>query len=178
VKVAYGRLRHERTLKGRPLSTPEPDQGFAEFFRTCLPVVTRTLTALTGDTRVVEDVAQDALLIAQHRWHDIRSYDKPEAWVLKVAIRLMRRWQQRQRETPLFPVPVADVVGQVDEVESVHSALLELSPRHREAVTLHHLLGFSVSEIASVLVVSESTVRTHLTRGRAELRRILGGSDE
>ena len=75
------------------MSTPEPDQGFAEFFRTCLPVVTRTLTALTGDTRVVEDIAQDALLIAQHRWGDIRSYDKPEAWVLKVAIRLMRRWR-------------------------------------------------------------------------------------
>jgi RNA polymerase sigma-70 factor (ECF subfamily) len=156
------------------LSTPEPDQGFAEFFRTCLPVVTRTLTALTGDTRAVEDIAQDALVIARHRWHDIRTYDKPEAWVLKVAIRLMRRWQQRnQYETPL--VAVVDVVEQAPEVEAVHSALRELSPRHREVVALHHLLGYPDSEIASVLVVSESTVRTHLTRGRAELRRILGG---
>lgn len=156
------------------MSTPEPDQGFAEFFRTCLPVVTRTLTALTGDTRAVEDIAQDALVIARHRWHDIRTYDKPEAWVLKVAIRLMRRWQQRnQYETPL--AAVVDVVEQVHEVEAVHSALRELSPRHREVVALHHLLGYPVSEIASVLVVSESTVRTHLTRGRAELRRILGG---
>lgn len=159
------------------MSTPEPDQGFAEFFRTCLPVVTRTLTALTGDTRAVEDIAQDALVIARHRWHDIRAYDKPEAWVLKVAIRLMRRWQQRnQYETPL--VDVVDVAEQVHDVEAVHSALRELSPRHREVVALHHLLGYPVSEIASVLVVSESTVRTHLSRGRAELRRILGGSDD
>jgi len=159
------------------LSAPEPDQGFADFFRTCLPVVTRTLTALTGDTRVVEDVAQDAMVIARHRWQDIRSYDKPEAWVLKVAIRLMRRWQQRhERETPLVVVP--DVADQVHEVELVHSAVRRLSPRHREAVALHHLLGYSVSEIASVLVVGESTVRTHLSRGRDELRRILGGSDE
>jgi RNA polymerase sigma-70 factor, ECF subfamily len=159
------------------LNAPEPDQGFAEFFRTCLPVVTRTLTSLTGDTRVVEDVAQDALLIARHRWDDIHAYDKPEAWVLKVAIRLMRRSQQRyQHETPLVEVP--DVAEQVHEVEAVRSALRELSPRHREVVALHHLLGYSVSEIASVLVVGESTVRTHLTRGRAELRRILGGTDE
>jgi RNA polymerase sigma-70 factor (ECF subfamily) len=71
-----------------------------------------------------------------------------------------------------------DVVEQVHEVEAVHAALRALSPRHREAVALHHLLGYPVSEIASVLLVSESTVRTHLTRGRAELRRILGGSDE
>ncbi|MFC3891458.1 sigma-70 family RNA polymerase sigma factor [Lentzea rhizosphaerae] len=159
------------------MNAPEPDQGFAEFFRTCLPVVTRTLTSLTGDTRVVEDVAQDALLIARHRWDDIHAYDKPEAWVLKVAIRLMRRSQQRyQHETPLVEVP--DVAEQVHEVEAVRSALRELSPRHREVVALHHLLGYSVSEIASVLVVGESTVRTHLTRGRAELRRILGGTDE
>ncbi|MEU0881988.1 sigma-70 family RNA polymerase sigma factor [Lentzea sp. NPDC005914] len=158
------------------MSTPEPDQGFAEFFRTCLPVLTRTLTALTGDTRVVEDVAQDALVIARHRWHDIHAYDKPEAWVLKVAIRLMRRWQQRQQhETPLLAV--VDVVEQVHEVEAVHSALRELTPRHREVVALHHLLGYPVSEIASVLMVSESTVRTHLSRGRDELRRILGGSE-
>ncbi|MET8757654.1 sigma-70 family RNA polymerase sigma factor [Lentzea sp. NPDC004782] len=161
------------------MSTPEPDQGFAEFFRTCLPVVTRTLTALSGDTRVVEDVAQDALLIARHRWGDVRSYDKPEAWVLKVAIRLLRRWQRQHRqETPLVAVPAVDVVDRVHEVEAVHSALRRLSPRHREVVALHHLLGYPVSEIAAVLVVSESTVRTHLTRGRAELRRILGGSDE
>ena len=159
------------------MSTPEPDQGFAEFFRTCLPVVTRTLTALSGDTRVVDDIAQDALVIARNRWHDIHAYDKPEAWVLKVAIRLMRRWQQRQQlETPL--VGVVDVVEQVHEVEAVHAALRSLSPRHREVVALHHLLGYPVSEIASVLLVSESTVRTHLTRGRAELRRILGGSDD
>lgn len=140
-------------------------------------MLTRTLTALSGDTRVVEDIAQDALLIAQHRWGDIRAYDKPEAWVLKVAIRLLRRWEQKYaRETPLAEVP--EGVQPAHDVEALHSALRELSPRHRETVALHHLLGYSVSEIAAVLVVGESTVRTHLTRGRAELRRILGGSDE
>lgn len=140
-------------------------------------MLTRTLTALSGDTRVVEDIAQDALLIAQHRWDDIHTYDKPEAWVLKVAIRLLRRWEHKHsRETPLAEVP--EGVQPAHDVEALHSALRELSPRHRETVALHHLLGYSVSEIAAVLVVGESTVRTHLTRGRAELRRILGGSDE
>ena len=67
------------------MSTPEPDQGFAEFFRTCLPVVTRTLTALTGDTRAVEDIAQDALVIARHRWHDIRAYDKVYEHILMMS---------------------------------------------------------------------------------------------
>ncbi|MGW6446582.1 RNA polymerase sigma factor [Lentzea sp. NPDC055074] len=156
-----------------------PDLGFAEFFRRCRPVVTKTLTALSCDNRVVDDIAQDALLIARHRWSDIHAYDKPEAWVLKVAIRLMRRRQQHDHETPLAEVP--DVVQpdfEAPEADALHAALRELSPRHRETVALHHLLGYSVSEIAAVLLVGESTVRTHLTRGRAELRRILGGSDE
>ncbi|MET9224868.1 sigma-70 family RNA polymerase sigma factor [Lentzea sp. NPDC003310] len=158
------------------MNAPEPDLGFAEFFRGCLPVVTKTLTALSDDNRVVDDIAQDALLIARHRWSDIHAYDKPQAWVLKVAIRLLRRWQQRDRETLLAEVP--EGVQPAVEVEALHAALRELSPRHREAVALHHLLGYSVGEIAAVLVIGESTVRTHLTRGRAELRRILGGSDE
>ncbi|GLY53438.1 sigma-70 family RNA polymerase sigma factor [Lentzea sp. NBRC 102530] len=153
------------------------DQGFAEFFRECRPVVTRTLTALSGDTRVVDDIAQDAFVIAQHRWADIHAYDKPEAWVLKVAIRLMRRYQQKHSHEALV-ASVPEVVQPSFETEALHAALRELSPRHRETVALHHLLGYSVSEIAAVLTVGESTVRTHLTRGRAELRRILGGSDE
>ena len=43
------------------MSTPEPDQGFAEFFRACLPVVTRTLTALTGDMGAGAELFQQLL---------------------------------------------------------------------------------------------------------------------
>lgn len=152
------------------MSTPD----FAEFFRTCLPSVSRTLAALTGDTRVVEDVAQEALLIARHRWTDLQTYDKPEAWVLKVALRRLRRWQHRHRnETELVAAPGIDHIAQVDEADALRSALRQLSPRHAEVLALQ-LLGYSISEMSSVLVITESTVRTHLTRGRAELRKILG----
>ncbi len=152
------------------MSTPD----FDGFFRTCLPSVTRTLAALTDDTRVVDDVAQEALLIARHRWADICAFDKPEAWVLKVALRRLRRWQhQHRRETELVAVPDVDHIARVDEADALHAALRQLSPRHSEVLALQ-LLGYSIGEISSVLVITEATVRTHLTRGRAELRKILG----
>lgn len=155
-------------MKGGELSE------FDEFFRTCLPSLTRTLASLSDDNRVVEDVAQEALLIARHRWADVGSYDKPEAWVLKVALRRLRRWQHRHRhETSLDFVPGVDHLAQVDESEALRAALRRLSPRHAEVLALQ-LLGYSISEMSAVLVITESTVRTHLTRGRAELRKILG----
>ncbi|GLZ31022.1 hypothetical protein Lesp02_32110 [Lentzea sp. NBRC 105346] len=150
----------------------EDDDGFADFFRRTRPLLTRTLTALTDDTRIVEDVVQESLLIAGHRWAEVGGYDKPEAWVIKVALRRMRRWQAGHRETTLKAVHDVphDPIAQRDDLDELLAAIRGLSPRRAEVIVLHHLLGYSIAEVAEVLCVTENTVRTHLSLGRADLK--------
>ena len=57
--------------------------------------------------------------------------------------------------------------------ESVHRALQKLSPELREAVILRDLQDLDYREIAAVLKVPEGTVKSRITRGRAELARLL-----
>ncbi|HEY3266140.1 MAG TPA: sigma-70 family RNA polymerase sigma factor [Armatimonadota bacterium] len=56
----------------------------------------------------------------------------------------------------------------------VNRAIGTLSPDHRTVVTMHHMEGMDVLQIAEALGISEGTVKSRLSRARAELRRKLG----
>ena len=56
----------------------------------------------------------------------------------------------------------------------VQAALAKVSPELREAVILRDLEDMDYKEIALVLRVPEGTVKSRISRGRAELARLLG----
>ena len=55
----------------------------------------------------------------------------------------------------------------------IQSALLKVSPDLREAVILRDLEDMDYKEIALVLKIPEGTVKSRISRGRAELARLL-----
>ncbi len=57
--------------------------------------------------------------------------------------------------------------------ELLQSALRKLSPELREAVILRDLENMEYREIAAVLRIPEGTVKSRISRGRAELARVL-----
>ena len=64
-------------------------------------------------------------------------------------------------------------VRQREVSETVHAALAKLSPELREALILRDLQDMDYREIATVLKVTEGTVKSRINRGRAELARLL-----
>ena len=64
------------------------------------------------------------------------------------------------------------VRGAVGEV--VHKAVMNLPERYRVVITMRHLRGMSVEEIAQELHLPSGTVKTHLFRAREMLRERLG----
>ena len=55
----------------------------------------------------------------------------------------------------------------------VQGALAQVSPELREAVILRDLQDMDYKEIALVLGIPEGTVKSRISRGRAELARLL-----
>lgn len=68
----------------------------------------------------------------------------------------------------------ADAVETDRRMSLVWSAVEELSPQQRAAVLLQCREGLATKEIAVVLKLSEATVRVHLHRALAALRRRVG----
>lgn len=54
--------------------------------------------------------------------------------------------------------------------ELVREAVRSLPPIHREVVSMHHLEGMEISEIAEVLGIPKNTVLSRLARAREALR--------
>src|SRR3954471_10279336 len=71
----------------------------------------RLATLITGDATAAEDAVQEAFARAIARWHRLRSYDRPGAWVRRGPIRAaVRDRGRRRREVPtdLPDQPVVD----------------------------------------------------------------------
>src|SRR5262245_55550123 len=135
------------------------------------------LHVLTGDRHRAEDLAQEALLRAQRDWRRISTYDRPGAWVRRVALHAASNASRRRgrEERALGRVGVADPTTELPAVvERLWRAVRDLPDQQRWAVVLHYVEDRSVAEVAAVLECAEGTVKTHLSRARATLARRLG----
>jgi RNA polymerase sigma-70 factor (ECF subfamily) len=148
-----------------------------------------------GDRSEAEDVAQEAFVIAYRSLATWRADGPFGAWLSRIAVRLaIRRAGQRKQVTWLDPLAAdADLPGQDrfrttttgDAVDPAHSALraerdaqlraavASLDEPYREVVALRFFAERSLAEIADATNRPLGTVKTHLHRGLARLRRLL-----
>lgn len=140
------------------------------------------LRMLSGDAAAAEDVAQNALLRAYGALARFRGEASLDTWFYRILVREVqrhRRWQAVRRlwstdaEVERVPEPPR-ASGDPGLRRRISSALARLSAGQRDAFVLVHLEGCSVAEAADALGKAEGTIKSHLHRALATLRRELG----
>jgi RNA polymerase sigma-70 factor, ECF subfamily len=156
---------------------------YERFYAAELPRLVPMLHALTGDRGRAEDLAQEALDRAHRQWREIERYERPGAWVRRVALNLASNAARRGRreERALRRVPGERTVDLSETDVHLWALVRALPEQQRHAIVLHYVEDRSVADVAEVLDVSEGTVKTHLSRARATLAARLtahdGGTD-
>ena len=155
---------------------------FDTFYVVAVRRVVLYLYASCGDRSEAQDVAQEAFARAWQHWPRIARYDDPEAWVRRVAWRLMLdRWRglRRRLAARARMGPPDEVTGSPspDRV-AVVAALQQLPPPQRQVIALHYLLDMPVRDIAASVGVPEGTVKARLSKGRSALARLLDEHDQ
>jgi RNA polymerase sigma-70 factor (ECF subfamily) len=84
-------------MPGRRRASAEPDGEFVRFFRAEYPEVIRSVYLIVHDREQARDIAQDAFAELFSRWRRITRYDRPDAWIRRVAIRMAVRALRRER---------------------------------------------------------------------------------
>ncbi len=144
------------------------EEAFDELFTRAFRVGRRIL----GDAATAEDVAAEAMARAYAHWRRIGDQPWREGWVVRVATNLALDVARKRNR--LTGAVIVEQDREDDDV-AVRLALVEamarLSKRQREVVALRHLAGLSDAETAAALKVSPGSVKTHLSRGIASLRR-------
>lgn len=168
----------EETQRGVPVSWEnwQPGEAEAEYtwlFRDEFPAVVRTAYLILHDRQGAEDVAQQAFTQLLVHWRKVSRYERPEAWVRRVAIRLAVRALRRDRLRAILhervePPPVASSVDL-----DLLAALKTLPPQQRAAVALYYFEDRPIQEIAGILNCSKSTAKAHLFKARGRLASLL-----
>ena len=87
-------------------------------------------------------------------------------------VQLLKPFESHQIKIELTP---EDYFIQKVESHRIAEAILSLNLKYREIILLYYYREFSLEEIATLLELNPSTVRTRMQRAKDRLKKILGG---
>lgn len=160
------------------------------------------LYRLTEDAEEARDLTQETFLQAFRKIEGFRGEADLKTWLYRIAVNQARnrwRWWKRRRrdrtcslDAPLGDSPDAPSLassiaaddGDDPEREALArerervllAAVRSLARSYREVVVLRDIEELSYEEVALALDINVGTVKSRLSRARAELRRRLEGS--
>jgi len=153
-------------------------RAFGTLYRRHYKPVVGYLYRRVGDEHTAEDLAGEAFLSAWKALPRYRVTGVPfRAWVMRIATNAANRWAKKQKREAARHTLAAEMKNQSnephDEADEARTAMLALSTRHQEVLSLHYVEGLSVDEVSAVLGCRPGTVKSRLSRGREALRQEL-----
>ncbi|MFI1968446.1 hypothetical protein BLA24_13955 [Streptomyces cinnamoneus] len=155
--------------------------GYIAFFEAEYPRVVHSLMRAGATYEEAEDSAQDAMQALLDQWPACKS---PAGWVRKVAWHSYCKRAERNRkrlalesQNARLAHPLPPDHTEPDEHERVLRILRGLPPRQGQVLALH-LDDYSAPEIAGLLGLKASTVRSNLRHALTTLRSSLDNHEE
>ena len=98
-----------------------------------------------------------------------------KAWLIVTARNLCRDELRRPRRRELPLEQASCLYSEDPEPDETMRAISALSDKYRTVLYLYYYEGYGTPQIAKLLHLPDSTVRSHLRRGRSTLKKQLGG---
>lgn len=125
-----------------------------------------------GNPSDADDIVQETFFKLSKSRTAFDSEEHIRNWLIRVAVNECKRislsfwWRKRQ---PLEEY-LETVSFETKEENELFSAVMKLKPKYRQAIHLFYYEGYSTTEIANILHISQSTVTTRLARARHQLK--------
>lgn len=153
------------------------DSAFGELVQRRQASIRGLLRRWSGDAALADDLAQDTFV---HAWKDLGKLRSPGAfggWLRQIALHTWLQYARRAK-IPMDESFVEedirdDVMPNPGAAIDLDRALTALRPPERLCLVLNLSEGMSHGEIADATGFALGTVKSHITRGTAKLRRLL-----
>ena len=142
----------------------------------------RAALRIAGDRAAAEDMVQETLLRGWRAFDQFERGTNCKAWLFRIMLNISNKNYRMARARPVLVsldghepsrvIPMHVRPTQLTAVE-ILSALEALSTEHRLVLILAVVERFTCKEIAGICSLPIGTVMSRLSRGRAELRKLL-----
>jgi DNA-directed RNA polymerase specialized sigma24 family protein len=132
--------------------------------------------SIVGNVADAEDAYQTAWVLALSHWRQLRDPSKRRSWLATIAARSALGTRRRHLLWLRRHVPIADAAALSEVMHwdpALAGGLALVTDRQRAVLALHYGHGYSLEETAAILRCRNGTVRSHLARALATLRRTL-----
>ncbi|MFP5386958.1 MAG: RNA polymerase sigma factor [Bacteriovoracia bacterium] len=146
---------------------------FQEFYRTHYGRVRRTLSGMTGNFSVAEELTQEAFLKAWKGLPHFGFKSTLSTWIFQVAINVGRDWLRAHKTVSYSEGEAFEERGLTPEQRAVQESLLDLDEDARVVLILHYYEGMKIQEIGSVLKLPSGTIKSRLHSSKAKLKSLL-----
>jgi RNA polymerase sigma-70 factor, ECF subfamily len=163
-------------------NTHPGDTEFVARLAECPTVAFQAAVAILRHREDAEDVAQDAIARAYRSYAQLREPDRFPHWLARIARRLAINYRiaaQRRarrddsRQEVIDRRSAMDTLLEQQRAEVLHRSIKRLPRRLQTVTVLVGLREQPIREVASLLRVSEGTVKKQLFVARSRLRRMM-----
>lgn len=149
-------------------------EAFICLMEECKMTLRRVAYGYLGNDEDVADAIQDTILAAYENLHTLQKREHFKTWLVRILINnCTKTWRQKKRSASWEGGCYADYVQETDQGSAdvkFRQLLMSLPEDSRIIFQLYYGEQFTTKEIASVLNMKESTVKSRLHRGREQLR--------
>lgn len=146
-----------------------------------------TVSRIVRNPEDAADVLQEILAYVWRKLKKIHRHPNPHAYIMRLCVSrsydsLRRRSFRREKESPLTEELASngkafssgDSLLETENVEAIHRAVSSLPDAQGQALLLRVMGNESYHAIGITLGCSEVTARSHVSKARARLAKILG----
>ena len=150
------------------------DEQFTLYAKQFMNTIFRVAFSYLKSRADADDITQDVLIKLYRASNDFQSDTHIKHWLIRVTVNeckkaLISPWRRTE--------PIDDYANTLTFASKEHSELfyivMDLPKKYRIAIFLHYYEDYSTDEISQLLRIPKATVRTHLKRGREQLKNIL-----
>ena len=144
--------------------------------------LTRLLSRMVRDQSEIEDIVQDSFIKAFKNMASFKGEVSFGAWIKRIVINNCLDFLKKRK---LALVSINEEVHHLTDVDDdwsvdysyearvIARTIETLKDKYRLVLSLYLLEGYDHQEIAAILGITEVTSRTHLMRGKQQLKEIL-----
>ena len=149
------------------------DQAFVQLIELVKGDLYKVARSYLNSEADIADVIQDTIIACYEKIGNLKERKYFKTWIIRILInRCNDMIRKGKRECSYETIPEQGDTEMSTARYEFEELMNRLDEKYRIILILYYVEGFKVREIAQILDMEENTVKTRLSRGRKEVKKV------